>query len=541
MGIFAKRSSSKKNETSSIVTPEPTDLVENARQRRKFLASNASRFSRTRKQETPATEVSVEEEETPGILDVLDIDMTENGGDFEIMTPESRKALSRQQEEVKKQLFGSDDDARVQQDKMDRFEGQGDVPRMRRVATSFSQEVTREGMILDAFDYENAEDIKISRFASSPIEGIQNMPPLDLDKDTTTPNNAAEDVQQAEEGAVNEAKSIVPKDPPKVPEEEPIPEAPETKADENLVTPEAAKPTTRPKVENHSFAEEKKDSVGPGEYYQNDEDDGIKDTSGADFRPFEFNDDDLESVKPTRFNPQTLFKVLKCNEDTTVDGCRVVAEKFKVADLFYDRICHPMMSREKHRPFYDEEFTLDFLRQMMTQGVTLLHLQPPASPNNPTLDWNGRSVSMMIESGTTGDNQDIQPKLEWTTIAGGQTFEVSTTSVSLLSILSINSKASEEEKEEYDSDEVCFFTVTTNKGDVHIFEANSVSERDRIVNGLRNVIARLSYHLISGDVTAASELYKDDALPEKGANPAELPTLAKPQQAMNRLSHALLD
>jgi len=119
-----------------------------------------------------------------------------------------------------------------------------------------------------------------------------------------------------------------------------------------------------------------------------------------------------------------------------------------------------------------------------------------------------------------------------------------TSRVSLLSILSINSSAddeSEETKEEYDSYDVCFFSITSRSGDVHVFEANSPSERDRIVNGLKNVIARLTFHLIAGDVKGSSELYCDDALPDGGSNPAELPMLARPHQAMNRISHALLD
>lgn len=246
-----------------------------------------------------------------------------------------------------------------------------------------------------------------------------------------------------------------------------------------------------------------------------------------------------EKFQKPEFLPRKLLNAMQCTGDTTLDtaGCQPLS----VVDLFYDKVCQRREARELKRPYYNEEFTLEFLHLMMVDGITVLSLQPPNTPENPTNDWKGRTVTMVIEPGTTGDDQNVQPKLEWTTAAGGQQFEVLTTSVSLLGILSINSRIDEEKEDDDDVAELCFFTITTNTGDVHVFEANSTGDRDRIVNGLRNVIARLSFHLIAGDATASAELYCDDALPEGGTNPAELPTLAKPHMVMNRLSHALLD
>jgi hypothetical protein len=97
-------------------------------------------------------------------------------------------------------------------------------------------------------------------------------------------------------------------------------------------------------------------------------------------------------------------------------------------------------------------------------------------------------------------------------------------------------------KEEGDDDrELCFFTVTTDTGDVHIFEASSPGERDQIVNGLKNVIARLAFHVIAGDTTASSELYNEDAKSKSHNAPVgDLPSLASPHQNMNRIAHTLL-
>jgi hypothetical protein len=40
-----------------------------------------------------------------------------------------------------------------------------------------------------------------------------------------------------------------------------------------------------------------------------------------------------------------------------------------------------------------------------------------------------------------------------------------------------------------------------------MFEAVSTNERNRIVKGLKALLARLSYHIISGNPTSSSELY----------------------------------
>jgi hypothetical protein len=167
---------------------------------------------------------------------------------------------------------------------------------------------------------------------------------------------------------------------------------------------------------------------------------------------------------------------------------------------------------------------------------------------------------MQIKPGSCYSTNDIEPKLIWTTQAGGTNNKViARCLIPLLKIKSITTFADggfgavgNEIKEEVagdsfggnlcrmdDSDEdVCLFTITTNEGDVQIFEAASPRERDVIVTGLRNVIARLSFHVIVGDAGASSELYCENVTtPPAG----ELPSISSPIQNMNRIAHALLD
>jgi hypothetical protein len=232
-----------------------------------------------------------------------------------------------------------------------------------------------------------------------------------------------------------------------------------------------------------------------------------------------------------------ILDALGCRRDTTIPG-------YSVANLFYDTAtaCNPTAKKNKpksRRPYFDEAFAKQFLQKLMTKGVNVLYLQPPGALENDSLDWKGRTVTLMIEPGVAGSESAIQPKLEWTTLAGGQKFEVETASLALLRILSITGSAHEMKEEDDDDRDLCFFTITSDTGDVHIFEASSPEERDQIEYGLKNVIARLSFHLIAGDTTASSELYNANSN-SKSASMGDLPGLVNPKQAMNRLAHTLL-
>lgn len=175
----------------------------------------------------------------------------------------------------------------------------------------------------------------------------------------------------------------------------------------------------------------------------------------------------------------------------------------------------------------------------------LWHL-PPSDPSQEE-GWSGRSAIMKIKPGSCYLGDGVDPKLEWRALGGGKNAnEPAADSVPLLDILSIStfSDTINEHDDPGDSlsvgggEEECLFAITTEQGDVHVFEATSPNERDMLVSGLKNVVARLSYHLVVGDASAALELYNEDSDdPASG----ELPSLPNPVATMNRISHALLD
>ena len=126
-------------------------------------------------------------------------------------------------------------------------------------------------------------------------------------------------------------------------------------------------------------------------------------------------------------------------------------------------------------------------------------------------------------------------------MTGGVTTEATTTSIDLLNIQSISTN---DDDEADDEDDLCFFTITSEDGDVHVFETATVDERDRIVNGLKTLIARWSYHVIAGEITATSELFDSGyKSPEMSLNDsaADLPSLPNPHLTMNCVAHMLLD
>ena len=193
----------------------------------------------------------------------------------------------------------------------------------------------------------------------------------------------------------------------------------------------------------------------------------------------------------------------------------------------------------------------------------LWHL-PPADDEESVVeehaDWSGCSVLMKIKAGSCYADNDAQPKLTWTTLGGGKnskTEKAARCSVPLLAIQSISTfketicEGDEVKEPEFtntscgmnltqleDDEDVCLFAITTEEGDVQVFEAASAEQRDLLVTGLKNVIARLSFHLVLGDVGASSELYYEE---EKSPPPGELPSFSSPIKNMNRIAHALLD
>jgi len=243
-----------------------------------------------------------------------------------------------------------------------------------------------------------------------------------------------------------------------------------------------------------------------------------------------------------------------------------------------------------------DEVTDRFLKEVMEEGIPLLLHQPP-NPNSssPGNDWTQKTVRIFIKLAEDGSGSPL-PKLIWarnkalapTRIKSGSTPDsksgdkIRWTSVDLLSIHSIlgasesdqhpvgspmrkkeneveasgvatdNMAAAEEQTEGKDeateeastqaTTESCFFTVTSGKGDVHVFEAMTPEERDRVAGGLRSVVSGLVYDLITGTLGGSAALIKGaDTNSDDAADIGELPSLRTSTQAMNDITHAFLD
>ncbi|GAX11698.1 hypothetical protein FisN_7Lh068 [Fistulifera solaris] len=220
----------------------------------------------------------------------------------------------------------------------------------------------------------------------------------------------------------------------------------------------------------------------------------------------------------------------------------------RLIDLFYDNACTSANPAESDRPYFDEDFTLRFIRRMTTKGVALLYLQAPGAAGNGTSDWKGRTVAMHVKKGSPylNEHESEQPRISWTTVVGGQTHDALTTSIDLFDIVSIKSSSRDELLTNQDlveeREDFCFFTITVSNGQVYIFESNTLDERDSLVNGLKNVISRLAFQVTVGDVSALKELYlEEDILASNAALTGDLPILPNPMQAINRIAHVMLD
>lgn len=122
---------------------------------------------------------------------------------------------------------------------------------------------------------------------------------------------------------------------------------------------------------------------------------------------------------------------------------------------------------------------------------------------------------------------------------------VVTRSVGLLQVHSVGQSADEpaqEEENESREDDVtvaataidqpqCYFTITSDDGEVHVFETASPEDCTKLVRGMQHLIARFSSQVVRGDTSAIMDFYnlKD---------PAEI--RFTPEEAMMRVSHSFL-
>jgi hypothetical protein len=182
--------------------------------------------------------------------------------------------------------------------------------------------------------------------------------------------------------------------------------------------------------------------------------------------------------------------------------------------------------------------TLSFffnLQEATQTGIPLLY--HCANTTTKGDGWTGKSVVMRIRLGNSHGVKLVQPQLQWTAMGGGHA-QVVTEGVDLLDIQNVLDSADGDDiRDDGGLEDMCFFSVTSTTGDVYLFETSSYEERDRVVNGIKNLIARLSFHLAAGNEGVSAELYSEDY----GQMSGDLPSLRTPTQSMNIISHAFLD
>eukprot|EP00978_Attheya_sp_CCMP212_P020827 scaffold60140_cov55-Attheya_sp.AAC.5 len=192
---------------------------------------------------------------------------------------------------------------------------------------------------------------------------------------------------------------------------------------------------------------------------------------------------------------------------------------------------------ESKRNMYDNEFTTLFLESFTSERTPLIQHKPSEQEGEES--WVGQTVFMTIQPGNCRDTRVVQPKLIWSCFARDQNV-AETTEINLMNIHSILGATPEDEQMDEKDEEARFFSITTTDGDVYVFEALSVNERERTVHGLKNVIARLTYNIVMGDHKAVMDqfysqnaMYDDDMM-------GDLPSLKTAAGPMNQISHALL-
>lgn len=171
---------------------------------------------------------------------------------------------------------------------------------------------------------------------------------------------------------------------------------------------------------------------------------------------------------------------------------------------------------------------------MLNIGYTLIYYNPVHDED----DWIGRTVNLNFRPGVCTDNKIVQPTIEWSTMMGGKTNVVDTTSMNLLNIDAISGSKSTQGtalNSGYDSDDFdCFFTITSQGGEVYLFETLNTADSNRIVSGIKYIASRLSNLLIEGNTKSLLAEFYDNTHETENSR-------LSGTQVNNRLSHALLD
>jgi len=185
--------------------------------------------------------------------------------------------------------------------------------------------------------------------------------------------------------------------------------------------------------------------------------------------------------------------------------------------------------------------------------------------------WVGRTINLVFRPGVCSSEKIVDPVIEWNTMVGGKSNFIETKTMRLLDIDAIATSIAHEGgdnqspikpsalpipakpptnpkndasismcslnfppvngvEDEFD----CFFTITSQDGEIHLFEALNTEDCHHIVAGIRYSAQRLSHVLIEGDATSLlSDFYDNAREPEESKLPQS--------EVINKLSNAFLD
>jgi len=244
--------------------------------------------------------------------------------------------------------------------------------------------------------------------------------------------------------------------------------------------------------------------------------------------------DEAKTDEPEDFSIK-LLEIFECASLETVQ--KIVAPSIDMLPSAVQDMLPDMgdVKKSVDVEYYDDAFATKFLDDILNVGYALVYHQPTDEEEN----FMGRSVTMIMKRGVCSAEELAPPMLEFKTMGGGKDNQVETRSIALSDLHSISmSPNAEEMKEDVDCDDEekeelqCHFTMTTNDGGIYIFEALSSNESRRLVHGMKNICARMSKQMISGDDRLLAEFYEK----EKESEEIKL----SPEEAMMRLSLTFL-
>jgi len=290
-------------------------------------------------------------------------------------------------------------------------------------------------------------------------------------------------------------------------------------------------------------------------------------------------EDDPPPTQTTTFARTTVIKIMTAAFRCTAEDAENCAALPDTIGGVLPTSCQPIQNAivgghtTDLETVFDERSGSEFLHGMQNVGYTLIYHELVGEDS-----WEGRTVNLIFRPGMCSAATIVQPAIEWNTMVGGKSNSTTTKSMKLLTIDAISTSKARggidgsttkpaslplptthhktnndgdacfgddvigidlcgpmlglggSSKDEFD----CFFTITSQKGEINLFEALNSEDCLRIVAGIRYNAQRLSHLLIGGDAKPLlSDFYDNSGEPEESR--------LSPNEVMTRLTHSFLD